>query len=139
MTIIGELFGIRPDAWELDAVCSSVDPEAFYPPPGTSTLPARLVCASCPVRAICLETALARNETEGVWGGYSPRQRRRLKRGETVELATRPEPGEGLVCAQCGAGFIASHGTAKYCSKYCSKNAQTERNQQKRRALREAA
>jgi WhiB family redox-sensing transcriptional regulator len=139
VSIFGELFAIPDQPWVRDAVCATADPEAWHPPTGHSTLPARLICVDCPARKECLRWALEHNETEGVWGGYSPRQRQRLRRGERVELPTRPERGEPLECARCGVGFEATHGTAKYCSRYCSKNAQTERQQKKRQALREQA
>jgi WhiB family redox-sensing transcriptional regulator len=139
VTILGQLFGIQHEDWQAEAVCATADPEAWWPEKGTSTFPARLICTQCPVRRDCLDFALTHNEDEGVWGGYSSRQRRRLKRGEIVELAVRAEPREPLVCVGCGEEFEASHGTAKYCSKYCSRNAHTERIQAKRKQARQAA
>lgn len=38
------------------------------------------VCAGCPVRITCLNHALDHHEIHGVWGGMSPRARRRLHR-----------------------------------------------------------
>jgi WhiB family redox-sensing transcriptional regulator len=41
---------------------------------------AKAVCASCTVRQACLEYALAAREREGVWGGLTERERRRIVR-----------------------------------------------------------
>ena len=49
--------------------CAAADPDLFFPLPGESTAPARAICASCPVRAACLERARARGERYGIWGG----------------------------------------------------------------------
>ena len=42
--------------------------------------PAKAVCAACPVREACLEHALGFREKEGVWGGATERERRRIIR-----------------------------------------------------------
>ena len=39
------------------------------------------VCCNCPVRNECLQHALTKPETYGVWGGLSARQRNRIRRG----------------------------------------------------------
>ena len=39
---------------------------------------AKRLCANCPVRADCLEAALARHETYGIWGGLNELERRAL-------------------------------------------------------------
>jgi WhiB family transcriptional regulator, redox-sensing transcriptional regulator len=67
--------------WHRDAVCAQADPEAFFPERGGSTAAAKRVCQGCPVRAECLEYALANDERFGVWGGLSERERRRIQRG----------------------------------------------------------
>lgn len=43
---------------------------------------ARETCAFCPVRAQCLSWALAVNEYNGVWGGFTGDERRTIKRNE---------------------------------------------------------
>jgi WhiB family redox-sensing transcriptional regulator len=70
----------QPD-WQERALCAQTDPEAFFPEKGGSTREAKRICASCEVRAECLEYALAFDERFGIWGGLSERERRRLKRG----------------------------------------------------------
>ena len=36
---------------------------------------AKAICQACPVRAQCLDYALATGEKEGIWGGLTPRER----------------------------------------------------------------
>ncbi|WP_347060708.1 WhiB family transcriptional regulator [Blastococcus sp. HT6-30] len=67
------------DAWRQDALCAETDPEAFFPDKGGSTREAKRVCTGCPVRAECLEFALANDERFGIWGGLSERERRRVR------------------------------------------------------------
>jgi WhiB family redox-sensing transcriptional regulator len=78
------LFGQTVDdsllGWQERALCAQTDPEAFFPEKGGSTREAKKVCASCEVRADCLDYALANDERFGIWGGLSERERRKLKR-----------------------------------------------------------
>lgn len=78
------LFGDVEDdtvlGWQERALCAQTDPEAFFPEKGGSTREAKKVCASCEVRAQCLEYALENDERFGIWGGLSERERRKLKR-----------------------------------------------------------
>lgn len=67
-------------SWKDHALCAQTDPEAFFPEKGGSTREAKRVCAQCPVRARCLEAALANQEPHGVWGGMAARDRLRLIR-----------------------------------------------------------
>jgi WhiB family redox-sensing transcriptional regulator len=67
-------------AWQEQALCAQTDPEAFFPEKGGSTRDAKKICTVCPVRAECLEYALAHDERFGIWGGLSERERRRLKK-----------------------------------------------------------
>jgi WhiB family transcriptional regulator, redox-sensing transcriptional regulator len=70
-------------SWSDEAACKD------HPLPGMwfaseehpDTVEAVKVCADCPVRFDCLEHAIANRETDGVWGGYTARQRRRVARG----------------------------------------------------------
>jgi WhiB family redox-sensing transcriptional regulator len=67
-----------PDAWRLEAACRGMDTELFFPERGEATAPAKATCAECPVTEPCLEAGL--DETFGIWGGVSVRERRRIKR-----------------------------------------------------------
>jgi WhiB family redox-sensing transcriptional regulator len=75
------LNGLDQPDWQERALCAQTDQEAFFPEKGGSTREAKRICASCEVRAECLEYALAFDERFGIWGGLSERERRRLKRG----------------------------------------------------------
>lgn len=67
-------------SWQEDALCGQTDLEAFFPEKGGSTREAKKVCALCDVREQCLNYALANNERFGIWGGFSERERHKLKK-----------------------------------------------------------
>jgi len=56
------------------------DPEIFHPSDEDDGAEAKAICAECPVREACLEYALTTREKEGVWGGMTARERRRVLR-----------------------------------------------------------
>jgi WhiB family redox-sensing transcriptional regulator len=66
--------------WRANAACRGLDPSIFYPLTDEEALQAKSVCESCPVQASCLEHALGIREKEGVWGGRTERERRRIIR-----------------------------------------------------------
>ena len=67
-------------SWRQSAACRGVDPEIFYPASEEEAEVAKAVCASCGVRQACLEFALASRERDGVWGGATEKDRRRMLR-----------------------------------------------------------
>lgn len=71
-----------PDSWRQYAACHGANPALWYldRSRGEGFKEARAVCARCPVRAQCLQWALAHNERFGMWGGLSPQERRHLRR-----------------------------------------------------------
>lgn len=68
--------------WRRRAACRGIDAEVFYPATedDADAAEAKAICAECPVRQACLEHALAYREREGVWGGTTERERRRIVR-----------------------------------------------------------
>ena len=66
--------------WRYRGACRGLDPEIFYPLSDEEAGPAKDVCATCTVRQQCLEFALANREREGVWGGATEKERRRILR-----------------------------------------------------------
>lgn len=66
--------------WRQQAACLGLDPDIFYPVSDDEAEDAKAICAHCPVRQTCIEYALANREREGVWGGYTESERRRLIR-----------------------------------------------------------
>lgn len=67
-------------SWRQHAACRGVDPDVFYPSTDEEADEAKSVCAVCPVQQTCLEFALTNRERDGVWGGATERERRRLVR-----------------------------------------------------------
>jgi WhiB family transcriptional regulator, redox-sensing transcriptional regulator len=67
-------------AWRQRAACRGVDPDIFYPMSDEDAEDAKAICAQCPVKQACLEWALTAREREGVWGGATERERRRIIR-----------------------------------------------------------
>jgi len=70
----------RPD-WRLRAACLGADPELFFPEGAAGraleeAAQAKLVCSGCPVRARCLDWALAHGAAFGIWGGRTEQERR---------------------------------------------------------------
>jgi WhiB family transcriptional regulator, redox-sensing transcriptional regulator len=72
-------------AWQDFALCAETDPEAFFPEKGGSTREAKRVCRGCEVKMACLDYALATDQRFGIWGGFSERERRHLKRGAIAD------------------------------------------------------
>lgn len=67
------------ESWTRDALCTqTMDPDVFFPEPGVSAADAKKICGMCTVRVECLTYALNNNETFGVWGGLTPRDRARI-------------------------------------------------------------
>ena len=67
-------------AWQAFARCKGVPAEVFYPLTDEEAEEPKAICAKCPVREACLEYAIAAREKDGVWGGLTDRERRRLIR-----------------------------------------------------------
>ena len=68
--------------WRDAALCRGLDPDIFFPDPDDefAAVGAIEVCGTCPVQETCLEWAIARREKDGVWGGATVRERRRIIR-----------------------------------------------------------
>ena len=74
-------------SWDEVAACRGLDITIFYPDPDLegrdpdgAAERAKSVCSACAVQATCLESALDRREKNGVWGGCTERERRRIIR-----------------------------------------------------------
>ena len=66
--------------WRAHAACRDHDPALFFPGPDQSAEPAKAICATCPVRVECLNAGLADPHEQGVWGGHTESERRRIRR-----------------------------------------------------------
>ncbi len=70
--------------WQADAACRTIDTDLFFPASEAEAAPALAICATCPVRQECLEWALATRQHDGVWGGTTDSERRRIRRRRSV-------------------------------------------------------
>ena len=66
--------------WMAEGKCRDFPAGTFFPQDGVGVIRAAKICATCPVKAQCLEYALDNHIEHGVWGGSSERERRRLQR-----------------------------------------------------------
>lgn len=67
--------------WQRNAACVGLDVNDFYPSEKTNVPKSvRRTCEGCPVRRECLAYALEYSEPHGVWGGFTPTERRALVR-----------------------------------------------------------
>ncbi len=70
---------MTPD-WYADAACRGMDPEIFFPTTKRAADRAKSICAGCEVRTQCLADAIE-SEADGVRGGLTERERRRVAMG----------------------------------------------------------
>lgn len=69
--------------WREAAACLEVQSEvSFFPDKEDlgGIVKAKAVCATCPVADECLSWAIVTNQGEGVWGGHTAKERRKLRR-----------------------------------------------------------
>ncbi|CAN5181331.1 WhiB family transcriptional regulator [soil metagenome] len=68
-------------SWREVSACAD-SPVDFFPTPedvkGISE--AKAVCATCPVADECLSFALETRQSEGIWGGHTPKERQKVRR-----------------------------------------------------------
>ena len=90
----------RPNwGWQDDAACRGKEVVLFFGPDGERQperdireRKAKVVCASCPVRAECLGYAVSRPEKYGTWGGLNEderasERRRRMRRANAARAS----------------------------------------------------
>jgi WhiB family redox-sensing transcriptional regulator len=64
-------------SWREQGHCHSGDSSCFFD--GRRTKEAKAMCNMCPVADKCLAFALTNNLQDGVWGGYTFKERKLLK------------------------------------------------------------
>lgn len=83
--------------WQENAACRSVDPETFFPisekPDNPQVIRARAVCARCPVVLRCAEWALSTAMPDGIFGGITGPERRRIRTAAKVSTRQQQEAG----------------------------------------------
>ena len=78
--------------WREHAKCRGMDTSLFFPERGDDVGAAKAVCKGCWVKRECLLYALTRlhvdaggnvrrGEDQGIWGGTSARERRKMRKG----------------------------------------------------------
>jgi WhiB family redox-sensing transcriptional regulator len=75
--------------WREAAACLEVQSEvSFFPDKEDfgGIVKAKAVCATCPVADECLSWAIETNQSEGIWGGHTPKERRKLRRRWLEEI-----------------------------------------------------
>ena len=63
-------------------LCTDYDTDIFFPEEyeDADVAQAKSICNDCWIKDKCLSFAISTNEKEGVWGGTTPVERRRIKR-----------------------------------------------------------
>ena len=92
MAAVAHLDDALSTEWQQRGLCRATDSGVFFAPLHFEHKPereareakAKAICAGCPVRAACLDWALAVREPYGVWGGYSESERKQILLGKRV-------------------------------------------------------
>lgn len=88
MTDVAKLPSLIADHWDwqVNAACRGLSAALFFNPDNergrakrTREADAKVVCATCPVAAACLDWALSVREPYGIWGGKSPADRKDMR------------------------------------------------------------
>ena len=86
--------------WRDEAACLPEDPEWFFP---KARIPfvlveqidrAKAICARCTVAEQCLEYALSTGQDDGIWGGLTEKERRKLARKLGISIPKDVDEGE---------------------------------------------
>lgn len=101
--------------WRAQAKCLCADPALFFPEryqgarrlpggnhdPGVTRRTINEYCVPCPVRSECLAEGL--KERFGVWGGTTPKERRRLRNQDDIIRLMKRSDSSTATSAQIGA------------------------------------
>lgn len=100
-----------PDTdWARDAACRDADPALFFAPGKESPSQrearewkAKAICSGCRAKPGCLDYALTTSQEDGVWGGLSEDERRRLMRRQVPVPVPVPAPRKPVTAKACPA------------------------------------
>lgn len=73
--------------WMRHGACADHDPALWYPKQSRTTpqvMEAKAICRGCRVKDVCLAYALQHNENDGIWGGLTAKERRKLHKAGSV-------------------------------------------------------
>lgn len=73
-------FEIEPEFWREGAACAAHSDVDFFTDHAREVARAKAVCAGCPVEEDCLIFAVETNQPDGVWGGYTAKERVKIRR-----------------------------------------------------------
>ena len=84
--------GWEHEGWRADSACRDLDADLFFPagetgPAARQIVQAKAICALCPVKAECLQFALATHQDYGIWGGTTEDERRQIRRAWRAQRA----------------------------------------------------
>lgn len=101
--------GLMEAIYDAGTVPCQDQPDLFFAEDEATTTyrEAKMLCRQCPVIGLCGDYAIRFNMSEGVWGGFTPADRRRVRlkvsRGESLNLPAvkdwTPEQKEKVVAA----------------------------------------
>lgn len=76
------------EPWREEAMCQNDTEGLFFPDPADigAVAVAKAVCASCPVANECLAYAIDTDQPFGIWGGFTAKERRRIRREWMKEI-----------------------------------------------------
>lgn len=81
-------FDVKDEQWRSFAACRNADPRIFFPQSELFSNQAKLICSTCPVRQQCLAWAMGTAQRDGVWGGRTAKERRRMaKESRRIDIA----------------------------------------------------
>jgi WhiB family redox-sensing transcriptional regulator len=66
--------------WRKSGACNGLEASVFYPATEEDAEVAKAICELCAVQKRCRDYALEGREKDGVWGGLTERERRRILR-----------------------------------------------------------
>lgn len=98
-------------AWKEKAKCNESNQHYFFSEAAHDVREAKAICAACPVAEECLNYAQQTRINYYVFGGYTPSERKFLRRGKNF-----PPP---ITCPVCGLEFITHKKNQTYCSREC--------------------
>jgi WhiB family transcriptional regulator, redox-sensing transcriptional regulator len=77
-----EQHDLEPEFWREGAACADRPEVDFFAGPDRKAeiVRAKAVCASCPVADDCLAFGIETNQPDGIWGGYTSKERIAIRR-----------------------------------------------------------
>lgn len=81
----------KDSSWRDSAKCKGVDVNVFYPVQGGNGTIAKLICYGCSVRKQCAEFAINNSMRDGIYGGLTEKERRKVSKGIRTTNVTLAE------------------------------------------------